>query len=85
MSGFVIGLLKNFVTGILAKALKEAVLSIIGKLKWKFMIERFLTRLVRKCLVSLSKKSHNLLSEEDVDKFLGELKEKGLPAAEHGK
>ena len=81
MSGVIIGIVKNFATGILVNALKEAVLAIIGRIKWQTVLERYITRKTRKGLEKLAAMDSNRFGADFAQIVLDEMDSKGLPAA----
>ena len=65
--------------------LKEFALGLVGKLAFRVVFERMVTRQVVKGLYWLADHNGNFLTKEDVDLLTEQLREKSLPAAEKRK
>ena len=74
-------LIKDFLSGILAKTLKDIALKFIQKTPWTVIFERLLTRLLVVCLKWLASLSTNKLWVDTVNDFLAVLKGSGLREA----
>ena len=68
--------------GIIYSLLKEATLSILGKVAWKAIFERFYTRLVIYGLNKIKDMSSNDVVDETVDDIINSLKGKRLKVIE---
>lgn len=74
-------LIKDFLSGILVKTLKDVVLKVVDKTPWAVILERFLTRTLIVCLKWLASLSTNQLWVDTVNDFLAVLYGKGLKEA----
>ena len=78
---WLIGFAKSFITGILANAVKEAFLAMIGRIKWQTVLERYITRKTRRGLEKLAAMDSNRFGTDFAQIVLDEMDSKGLPAA----
>jgi hypothetical protein len=67
---------------ILIKLLKETLQTLILRVGWKIVVERFITRVVIWGLEELEKKQTNTVTKETLNDILASLKGKGLEVVE---
>jgi len=67
---------------ILIKLLKETLQTLLLRVGWKIVVERFITRVVIWGLEELEKKQTNTVTKETLNDILASLKGKGLEVVE---
>jgi hypothetical protein len=68
-----------FIKTIVLKLLKEALVSLFGKLPWGVLVERLVSRVVVAGLRKLAKMTTNTLDDETVEDVIRSLKRPDLP------
>jgi hypothetical protein len=68
-----------FIKTIVLKLLKEALVSLFGKLPWEVLVERLVSRVVVAGLRKLAKMTTNTLDDETVEDIIRSLKRPDLP------
>lgn len=68
-----------FIKTIVLKLLKEALVSLFGKLPWAVLVERLVSRVVVAGLRKLAKMTTNTLDDETVEDIIRSLKRPDLP------
>lgn len=63
------------------KLFKDAVSALLGRIAWKILVERLVTRMVVAGLRKLQSMSSNRLVKQTVDDFLNQLQADGLKKA----
>ncbi|WP_432460815.1 hypothetical protein [Agarivorans sp. QJM3NY_25] len=78
-----LGGLKFFVTKLLFSSLLEVGKAMLLKIRWKVVLERFLTRCTVAGLKWLKTLDTNGLTHDALDQIFNDLQAKGLPEAKH--
>ena len=81
MTSLILGIAKKLALDVVLKLGKEVVLMMLGRISWKVVIERLLSRVVAKCINSLQVLDTNSLTKDTAIDILEQMRGEGLPKA----
>ncbi len=81
MSAFILSIIKKLAIDVVLKLVYEVVLMMLGRINWKIVIERFVSRLVSWGIERLANMKTNSLGKDTAIDILRQMQDEGLPKA----